>query len=273
MPYLSKSKYLVGLQCRKLLWIHYNAKEQLPEADEAIQAVFDQGHEVGLLAQELFPDGITIPSDLSIEDVIKQSLALLKKQKPMFEAGFSFKRTFARVDALSHARGGKWDRVEVKSGTSVKDPNWDDVAFQRYCYEGAGIHINRCYVMHIDNTYVLHGKIEPSKLFVKEDVTEAVKEKAIGLEGRVSEMLGVIGLRKCPQVDIGPHCESPYSCPLGSICWGEVEKVENNIFTLRRAGAKAWSLYQGGIIDNEDIPSDLDLSETQRTRARGGANE
>ena len=105
-----------------------------------------------------------------------------------------------------------------------------------------------------------------SKLFVKEDVTEAVKEKAIGLEGRVSEMLGVIGLRKCPQVDIGPHCESPYSCPLGSICWGEVEKVENNIFTLRRAGAKAWSLYQGGIIDNEDIPSDLDLSETQRTQ-------
>ena len=144
---------------------HYNAKEQLPEADEAIQAVFDQGHEVGLLAQELFPDGITIPSDLSIEDVIKQSLALLKKQKPMFEAGFSFKRTFARVDALSHARGGKWDEVEVKSGTSVKDPNWDDVAFQRYCYEGAGIHINRCYVMHIDNTYVLHGKIEPFEAF------------------------------------------------------------------------------------------------------------
>ena len=57
---LSKSKYLAGLQCSKLLWFHYHGKEHFPTTDESTQAVFDQGHEVGKLAQRLFPDGVEI---------------------------------------------------------------------------------------------------------------------------------------------------------------------------------------------------------------------
>ncbi len=50
-PFLSKSKYLNGLQCPKLLWHYYNAKDKFPPTDESIQAIFDQGHIVGKLAQ------------------------------------------------------------------------------------------------------------------------------------------------------------------------------------------------------------------------------
>src|SRR6266446_1784155 len=53
--YLSKSKYLWGLQCHKLLWHAYNAKDLIPERDAATQAIFDQGHEVGALAKQIFP--------------------------------------------------------------------------------------------------------------------------------------------------------------------------------------------------------------------------
>ena len=34
-PYISKSKFLWGSQCRKLLWVAYNAKERIPEPDTA----------------------------------------------------------------------------------------------------------------------------------------------------------------------------------------------------------------------------------------------
>ena len=44
MPFLSKSKYLIGLQCLKLLWYNYNAKDKLPPTDAETQAIFDQGH-------------------------------------------------------------------------------------------------------------------------------------------------------------------------------------------------------------------------------------
>ena len=56
--YISKFTFLRGRQCSKLLWFRNNAKDQIPATDEAQQAVFDQGTEVGELAQQLFP-GVT----------------------------------------------------------------------------------------------------------------------------------------------------------------------------------------------------------------------
>ena len=58
--FLSKSAYLAGQQCKKLLWHRFNARDQFPPIDEATQAIFDQGHEVGALAKKLFPDGIEL---------------------------------------------------------------------------------------------------------------------------------------------------------------------------------------------------------------------
>jgi hypothetical protein len=58
--YVSKSKFIQGSQCKKLLWFAYNAKDQIPESDAAQQAIFDQGHEVGALAKSLFPGGVEV---------------------------------------------------------------------------------------------------------------------------------------------------------------------------------------------------------------------
>ena len=63
---------------------------------------------------------------------------------------------------------------------------------------------------------------------------------------------------------MGSICDAPYSCPLKADCWKQVDDNENNVFTLYRLGAKAWALYQDGIIRNEQIPSDFRLSENQQ---------
>ena len=49
--FLTKSKYLLGLQCPKLLWITFNKPKMIPKIDEATQHIFDQGHVVGELAK------------------------------------------------------------------------------------------------------------------------------------------------------------------------------------------------------------------------------
>jgi len=52
---LTKSKYINGLQCQRLLWISVNAKDRLPEVDEAKQKLFDEGHIVGeILKTKIF---------------------------------------------------------------------------------------------------------------------------------------------------------------------------------------------------------------------------
>ncbi|TFG89629.1 MAG: DUF2779 domain-containing protein, partial [Candidatus Atribacteria bacterium] len=114
-PFLSKSKYLTGIQCPKLLWHHYNAKDELSPPDESTQALFEQGHEVGELAKKLFPDGIEVEWDQGFNEVIEESQRLLKERKPLFEAGFKSNNTYARVDILCPVENNAWDIIEVKS--------------------------------------------------------------------------------------------------------------------------------------------------------------
>ena len=106
MPaFLSKSKYLAGLQCPKLLWFHYNAKKEIPAYDDQTQAIFDQGHEVGELAKKLFPAGIDVTWDQPLAQVIRQSNELLQRRKPLFEAGLAFNGSYARADVLDPGLG------------------------------------------------------------------------------------------------------------------------------------------------------------------------
>ena len=83
-PFISKSKYSWGLQCPKLLWHAYNRKDLIPQPDAQQQAVFDQGHEVGALAKQLYPNGIEVaPGVIAHGEVIKHSLAALRRRRPV----------------------------------------------------------------------------------------------------------------------------------------------------------------------------------------------
>lgn len=260
--FLSKSKYLIGLQCPKLLWYNYNAKDKLPPIDAGTQAIFDQGHEVGRAAQTLFPGGIAVGEEADFKKVIDSTLSLLEKRKPLFEAGFSYKSTYARADVLNPAKSGKWDIIEVKSATSIKDINYHDVAFQRHCFEGAGIKISSCYLMYINNQYVRKGDVDPNELFTKEDISEESKECAKDIEERLKKMCEIIVSKNCPDVKIGPHCDDPYKCVLKPICWDFLP--ENSIFTLCRfKKAEAFKLLDKGVLEINDIPDTIKLNSPQ----------
>jgi len=223
---ISKSKYLAGLQCPKLLWTYYNAKDLIPEPDAATQAVFDQGHEVGRLAQSLFPGGTLVEWNDDFGAALQSTRDLLPLRQPIYEATLAAEGVFARADILNPADDGRWDVIEVKSSTGVKDVHLDDVAIQRHCYEAAGVPIRRCFLMHVNNQYVRHGAVDASGLLASEDVTDAVAPLLPALGDRVVEMQRVIAMEACPVVAIGPHCDNPYSCPLKEQCWAEKWKAD-----------------------------------------------
>jgi hypothetical protein len=157
-PYISTSKFLWGSQCQKLLWYAYNAKDQISKPDALQQAIFDQGHKIGALAKSLYHGGIEISTDeTDFDHVLKKSLEAAKSRKPLFEAGFVHIGGFARVDILDPVGEDAWDIIEVKSATEVKDVNLLDLAFQAFVYNGAGLKIRRCCVMHVNREYVRRG--------------------------------------------------------------------------------------------------------------------
>lgn len=257
---LSKSKYLNGLQCPKLLWLLFHEPKRIPKPDAATQYIFDQGHMVGELAKKLFPDGINIPEEDFIDN-IRQTRKLLQQHKPLFEAGISVGNIYARVDILNPIDEHEWDIFEVKSSTSVKDVHLHDASFQRFCCLQYGLAIRKCYLVHINNEYVKHGEVEPKQLFRIEDITEQVDTLTNGLLDRIEAMLEVISTNACPDIAIGKHCSNPYDCHLED-CWAFLPK--NSVFDLYRGGQKCFDLLGDGILSINDIPDSFKLTGIQK---------
>ncbi|MCD4760038.1 DUF2779 domain-containing protein [archaeon] len=260
MKLISKSKYLIGLQCPLHLWTTFHEPDKLPEVDVETQKRFDEGHEVGEMAKKLFPGGIDLPVDDFLGN-IQLTKASLQEGKPLFEPGFLTEdKLFSRGDILV-PNGDSWDIIEVKSGTKVKDINVHDVSFQKHVYEKCGLKIKKCYLMHINNEYIRKGEIEAKKLLVKEDITSKVDEIYSKVPERISEMKGIIDDPIKPSNKIGVHCSNPYDCPLVDDCWSFLPS--NHVFQLYRGKSKAFKLVENGIYSLKDIPFEFKLNDKQ----------
>ena len=75
-------------------------------------------------------------------------------------------------------------------------------------------------------------------------------------------MLRVIGEKKYPEVEIGPHCNDPYGCPLQEKCWAFLP--EYNPLTLYYfKKEKAFELIHSGTLDILALPKAMKLSDKQ----------
>jgi Domain of unknown function(DUF2779) len=261
--YISKTKFLQGLQCPKLLWSAYNAKHLFPEVDAALQAVFDQGHDVGAFAKRMFPNGIeidTAPTDF--EGAIELTKKHLSSRRPIFEATLSANGGYARADILNPVSKNEWDIIEVKSTTSLKNIHIPDLAFQAWVFTEAGLKIRKCILCHINNEFVRHGEIKPTEFFTFCDVTAEVSQIAGEIEEMVSEMGKTIRATKSPDIQIGKQCDSPYTCLLHEHCWSFLppQNVLDLYFDTKGRG---WDLLKRGVLKIAEIPDDYPLSEKQ----------
>ena len=257
---LSKSNYLIGLECPKLVWTIFIHPEKIPKLTTVEQFKLAQGIKVGQLAKKLYPNGIDIYS-MNEAKYLEISQEFLKKRKPLFEAGFVYNNCLARVDILEPVEGG-WEIVEVKSGTKVKDVNLHDVAFQKFIYEANGLKITGSYLMHLNKEYVRKGELVLKELFVKEDISEKVDELLVDIEENISSIFKIIKEKEEPQPGIflpkiikyGNH-----NC-LRDNC---LEITENSVFNLYRGKKLASELFLKGIKTLGDIPNDVVLTEKQ----------
>ena len=118
---LSKSRYVAGLQCHKLLWwkVHdSNAKELA--ADPVAKNRFEQGDEVTRVARTHFPGGnlIDLPPFQYDNRIAATREALGGNAPAIFEATFQADDTVAAIDVLERVPGG-WGVIEVKSATKI----------------------------------------------------------------------------------------------------------------------------------------------------------
>ena len=261
--YLTKTRYINGLACRKLLWLAFNACERLPKPDESARFHFDEGRQIGELARRKYPAGVLLPpEDPQASD--RRSRKLLDERVPLFEAGFIHPDVpcYARADVLLPVGRDEWDVVEVKSGTSVTEDYLHDVAFQRSCYTGAGLSIRKCSLLLINTEYERLGEVDPSQLFREEDVTDAVKGIASTIQPNVEGLLEVARSKECPEFGRGePFHKDEAGVHEDDSVWKE--HPDSDILDLYRGGKQALALLESGVYRIRDIPKSVVLKGKQ----------
>jgi hypothetical protein len=268
--YLSKSLFIRGRQCHKSLWLHKNRPELKDEITDAQQAIFQSGTNVGILAQQLFPDGVEIPYEgLTHQQQMEQTRSDIEKgTETIYEATFLHDGVFVKADILHQGVRG-WEIYEVKGSTGVKDVYLFDAAVQYRVLKGAGLEVSRVSIVHVNNAYIRFGGLDLSQLFSIVDITGQTQELqdiiTVELAAQREMLAGDM-----PVIDIGRQCEAPYPCDFMGHCWQHIP--EDSVFNLRGRGVDKFALYYQGIIQQEHIPPDV-LNSRQRFQVESTLNQ
>jgi hypothetical protein len=262
--YLSKSRYIKGLQCQKSLYLHAFQSELRDKITERQQAVFDSGTDVGVLARSLFPGGVEIPYDgLSLSEQLRATADAISREAPiLYEAAFNADGVFIKADILRKVNEG-WEIYEVKSSTSMKDLYLQDVGVQCHVLKASGLTVSRAFVVLINNQYVRQGELDIQALFNIREVTDEIHK----IENEISET--ILKLKRmlrgpCPEMDVGRHCQDPYTCDFIGHCWAGIP--EDSVLYLKGKGA--YNLYGQGFRSIRDVPLTA-LSEAQQMQVMG----
>jgi hypothetical protein len=271
---LSKSTFIRGLQCEKSLYLykhHYRLKDPTPSS---LQAVFDQGTNIGLLAQELFPYGADASPEnhfKMVESVGKTLKFISQGESIIYEATFQYNNVLAALDILVKGEEG-WKAYEVKSSTKVSETYIKDAAIQYYTITNSGIDLKDILIVHINNQYTREGELDIHQLFTIESVYDQVLDFLPRIPNEVRRLKNVIESPEVPSVDIGNHCSDPYDCDFRGTCWKHIP--DYSVFNISRLKKdKKFDLYNQGVITLDDIDlGKTDLNPNQVLQVQSEVN-
>jgi hypothetical protein len=257
---LSKSQYMRGLQCPKALWLFKYRPELMAEPDARRQQLFDTGHRVGELAQQLFPGGVEVAYRAGdYPGMIDETTRLIEQGDVVYEGSYSTDDVFVRADILVR-NGDAWDLYEVKATSSTKAVHKPDVAVQWYVI-GRHLPLGRAYLVHLNNRYVRDGALDVQNLFTIDDVTAAVEDGQAAIERNLRQLESVLAGAE-PEVPIGTQCNNPYVCDFRAHCWRDVP-YPSVLDLCRLNGNRKFEYYHRGIVTYADARKHIDLNAVQ----------
>ncbi len=262
---ISKSKFIAGCQCLKRLYWQVHEPEFAAKPNAASAAILEQGHEVGMLARQLFPSGVEVKWE-SPEQAIRFTKELIANPEvpAIYEATFEHGGVLLRVDVLHRRADGRWRLIEVKSSASVKEEHLDDVAIQYRVLSRCGLDVGSCCLAHVNRNYIFQGgMVDPWGFFRIRNVTRQVAKLQPKLTFQLRAAFIVLSMPNVPDLPPGSYCTHPVTCEFYDRC--NPPLPDDHIGYLPRIHASAMEeLEELGVECIRDIPDDFALTEIQR---------
>ncbi|MDE0243459.1 MAG: DUF2779 domain-containing protein [Candidatus Kaiserbacteria bacterium] len=272
MPIFTKTDFIHFLRCSHSLWLEKHKPDVFPrkEFSDFLKKIAREGYEVEAYAQQLFPGGVSLPSNTS--GVAKTKEAVVSGASVLFQAAVQTEdNLFARTDVLERDGDG-WTLYEVKSSTSVKRDRQHnhilDACFQKVVFERSGYRIDRVCIIHVNGSYRRDEVIVPHDLLTITDVTEEVREK----EGEV-----VLSIRAAQAVlesesineSVCPCFRKTKANHCDAFAYFNGEYSAGSVWELTRISEKKLNLLlDQSVIAIKDVPVDTDLNDRQMRQVR-----
>ncbi|MBR1757714.1 MAG: hypothetical protein IJ744_03165 [Lachnospiraceae bacterium] len=206
---ITKTDFMRGMQCRKMLWLDKH-KQSLKVIPLEVQQVLNAGNDFGDRAMAMFGDyeemtvyrpGTTFPDTKAM--IVKTQEHLEMGTPVICEAAFSNYNNYCAVDILRKTETG-YNIYEVKNASQVYDQFVRDVGFQYYIVDRCKVKIDKIFI-------VTHGPDEENP-FVINDVTQQAKGYAKWVNDNIWDLNRMQKQTEEYQVEPGEQCERPYRC-------------------------------------------------------------
>jgi hypothetical protein len=278
MKHLSKTNYLIYQNCEKNAWLKIHKpdiyfKYPISSFEEGL---IETGNEVDKLAQDLYPNGISVDNRKDFDytkKLVKERTSVI--YQPVFQTD---KYQIACDIIVWNEKTQSYDIHEVKASNSGDDTKkkakndlyTKDLAFQYITMKDSDIPVGKLYLRRLNPNYIRHGELDINELFTKEDFTEKVLEKEEEIREEMSLAYDYLkqgdeprGHCSCVLKGRNAHCTTfAYSNPdIPSYSVHDISRIGNS-------KKKLAELIDSGIFDILDIPKDFKLSEKQENQVR-----
>ena len=198
------------------------------EQDAATTSIFQQGTDVGKLAQQLFPGGIdaTPANTFEYQQAVFNTAKYIEEGHTIiYEAAFQFEGIMCAVDILVKQEN-EWHAYEVKSSTKVKDAFLQDAALQYYVITNAGLELGDFCLILLNTSYIRYGELDIECLFHKPSISQSIAGLQPDIKIKIDELKQILTLQQAPPMAVGGHCDNPYTCDFYGYCHTDVVEEE-----------------------------------------------
>ena len=265
---ISKTAFLKYDQCKKAFFLYKKHPYLRDPVSKEKQFTFNRGHQVGYLAQQLFPGGIDVSEKAkNSKAAFELTQQLLKESiKTIYEATFIFNGVLVMVDIL-HFDGVHWMAYEVKSSLKISEAYVKDACLQYYVLKNSLADFNDLFLVTLNANYVFENELDLKQLFKKRSIKISAEENIDFFSRTVEQMSLVLEQNVIPDISIGKHCFSPYDCDYLGTCWKNTQ-TPKSIFKIGKSDRdQLFALYFSGADTVDKIDFDTDLKPNIKIQA------
>lgn len=209
---LSKSTFVQGKQCKKMLYLNKHKKEERKQYSKQTQVLFTFGKEFEQKFRTKFKDSFhleeAVGKKFHLYAGYTEKLLKEKTYQTLFEAGVIYDDVLVLTDVLQLNEDDSYTIYEIKYTNKLKPVVIWDLSLQYYvCKKKLG---------NIESfNVVLKGQKGKFKIT---DLTKMLERNFEKIEQEIQEFKELLRKDEAPEVKIGSQCFRPYECVFFDYC-------------------------------------------------------